>query len=142
MTAQLNTLLRLRQYAVDHCQSQLAAASLQERTMSDRLQDLGRQCEQQRAELAALTRQGQLNIDALRLRQRHMQFLIEQQSRAAAEVAAATNSKEQCRTALVAADQRRQVVEKLGERLVQETHIQLQRTEARELEEAWRPKLR
>lgn len=110
--------------------------------MSDRLQDLGRQCEQQRAELAALTRQGQLNIDALRLRQRHMQFLIEQQSRAAAEVAAATNSTEQCRTALVAADQRRQVVEKLGERLVQETHIQLQRAKARELEEAWRPKLR
>jgi len=142
MTAQLNTLLRLRQFDVDRCQSQLAAAIVQERTLLDCWQVLGKQCEQQRADLETLTRNGPLNVDALRLRQRHLQLLKEQQSRAAAEVAAATKSTEQCRIALVAADQRRQVVEKLRERLLHETRFQLHRTESRELEEAWRPKSR
>ncbi len=141
MTAQLNTLLRLRQYEVDRCQSQLAVALLHEQTLADRLQDLDRQREQQRVELSQLTRQGQLNIDALRLRQRHLQSLTEQRLVLQADFDAAALVTQQQRAALVAADQRRQVVEKLRERLVQEAQIQQQRAEARELEEAWRPKL-
>ena len=140
MTAQLNTLLRLRQYEVDRCQSQLAVALLHEQTLADRLQDLDRQREQQRAELSVLTRQGQLNIDALRLRQRHLQSLTEQRSALQADFDAAALVTQQQRAALVAADQRRQVVEKLRERLVNEAQTQQQGAEARELEEAWRPR--
>lgn len=139
MTAQLNTLLRLRQHDVDRCQSQLAVARLHEQTLADRLQDLDRQRDQQRSELSLLTRQGQLNINALRLRQRHLQLLTDQLSTCQAESAAAAVATQEHRAALVAADQKRQVVEKLRERLVQATQTQQQRSETRELEEAWRP---
>lgn len=138
MTAQLNALLRLRQYEVDRFQSQLAVAILQEQSLAERLQDLDRQREQQRVELSKLTRQGQLNIDALRLRQRHLQFLTDQRLTCHAEFEAAALVTQQQRAVLVAADQRRQVVEKLRERLVQEVQTQQQRIETRELEEAWR----
>ena len=138
MTAQLNALLRLRQYEVDRFQSQLAVAILHEQSLAERLQDLDRQREQQRVELSTLTRQGQLNIDALRLRQRHLQFLTDQRLTCQAELEAAALVTQQQRAVLVAADQRRQVVEKLRERLVQEVQTQQQRIETRELEEAWR----
>ncbi|MES2788192.1 MAG: hypothetical protein V4719_01130 [Planctomycetota bacterium] len=138
MTAQLQTLLRLRQYEVDRCQSRLAAAVLHERTLAHQLQDLSRQQEQQQAELSALTQHGHLNIEALQLRQRHRQFLAEQRISLQAEFEAAATATQENRASLVAADQQRQVVEKLRERVAQAAQTQLRRTEARELEEAWR----
>ena len=140
MTAQLHTLLRLRQYEVDRCQSRLAAAILHEQSLADRLPDFDRQLAQQRAELSTLTRQGQLNINALRLRHRQVQLLTAQRSLAQAEFQAASLVTQQQRAVLIAADQRRQVVEKLRARLLDELQTHRQRTAARELEEAWRPK--
>jgi flagellar export protein FliJ len=138
MTAQLNTLLRLRQYDVDRSQSQLAAAILLEQALKERLLDLNRQCEQQRAELSTLTREGQLNIDALRLRQEHLKRLNDQQSAVRAELATAGEAIQLQQTSLVAADQRRQVVEKLRERQLQEAQQQSRRADARELDEVCR----
>lgn len=137
MTAQLNTLLRLRQYEVDRCQSQLAIAMLHEQSLADRLTELDRQLEQQRADLSLLTRLGQLNIDALRLRQRHVQHLAAQRLQAQTEFEAAAQSTQQHRAALIAADQRRQIIEKLRERLLREAQGQQRRGAAAELEQAW-----
>jgi len=135
MTAQLNTLLRLRQYEVDRCQSQLAAAILLEQSLQDRLHELDRQRDQQRAELSALTREGQLNIDALQRRQQHLQHLNDQQSAVQSEFDTAAEVTQLQRTALVGADQRRQVIEKLLERQMQEAQQQSRRADARELDE-------
>ena len=121
MTAQLNTLLRLRQYEVDRCQSQLASALRLERTLQDRVLDLDRQRDQQREEITELTRQSQLNIEAFRLRQRHFQTLTEQRVEAQLELETATQIAQQQRAALVTADQQRQVIEKLQARRVHES---------------------
>lgn len=132
MTAQLNTLLRLRQYEVDRCQSQLAEAILCERDVVERMAGIDRQREIQRQELAALTRQGQLNIYAVRIRQRHLQYLTDQQGGLRAELIAAEQATRQRRDLLLAADQRRQVVEKLRERLLQESQTRLSRNQSRD----------
>lgn len=138
MSTQLNTLLRLRQYEVDRCQSQLAAAILVEQALKDRLYDIDRQREQQRAELSTFTCEGQLNIDALRRRQQHLQHLNEQQSAVRAEFESAAEVTLLQRATLVAADQRRQVIEKLRARQLQEVQQQVRRADARELDEASR----
>ena len=138
MTAQLNTLLRLRQYEVDRCRSHLAARLMAERTALERLAELEQQRAQERRDLSMLTRQGQLNIDALRLRQRHLELLVADAAALQVELTAMQRATEQQRELLVQADQRKQVVEKLRERLLQESQQHAERQANRDLEDAWR----
>ena len=138
MTAQLNTLLRLRQYEVDRCRSQLAARLMAERTAMERLAELEQQRTQERRDLSMLTRQGQLNIEALRLRQRHLELLAADTAALQVEFTALHQATEQQRELLVQADQRKQVVEKLRERLLQESQQHAERQANRELEDGWR----
>lgn len=132
MTAQLNTLLRLRQYEVDRCQSQLAAAILCEQDVAERMTAVNRQRERQQQELAALTSRGQLNIDAVRIRQRHLHYLTDQHDKLRSGYEVAEQATRQRRELLLAADQRRQVVEKLRERLRLESQARQSRTQARD----------
>lgn len=138
MTAQLNTLLRLRQYEVDRCRSQLAAQQNAERVLSERLAVLEQQREHARRDLALLTRQGQLNIEALRLRQRHLDLLAADAAALQTELSALQEATARQRDLLVQADQRQQVVERLRERLLREAQQLVDRQSDLDLESAWR----
>lgn len=137
MTAQLNTLLRLRQYEVDRCRSQLAARQNAERVLNERLAGLEQQREHARRDLALLTRQGQLNIEALRLRQRHLDVLAADAAALQTELSALQEATARQRDLLVQADQRQQVVEKLRERVLREAQQLSDRQSDLDLESAW-----
>lgn len=137
MTAQLNTLIRLRQYDVDRGQIQLASLQQQERELLGALEEMDRHIEHQRSDMDTLSSAGQLNIDALRLRWQYVQQLITRRTELQTRVSAAQANTRECRARLVAADQRLQVVKKLRERALAAERVQDVKQDAIETEEAW-----
>jgi flagellar protein FliJ len=138
MTAQLTTLIRLRQYEVDHGQLQLAGLLQQEQALLQRLAETDGQSDRHRSQLAELTRAGLLNINAIRLRRQYLQQLTEQREMLRSEVAIAQAATDECRKRLIAADQRLQVAEKLRERALAAAQLQSEQQAARDCEDAWR----
>lgn len=138
MTAQLNTLVRLRQYEVDRGQIQLAMVLQQERALAERVAALDRQVELHRTQLSTLSRCGQLNIDAIRLRQQYLRLLATQRLELQVQLEAAQELTQEHRGRLVAADQRLKTAEQLRERVLQDAVAQRVRQETIDCEEAWR----
>jgi flagellar export protein FliJ len=137
MTTQLTTLIRLRQYEVDRGRTQLAIFTQQESLLAERLVGLDQQAELHRSQLSVLSRCGQLNIDAIRLRQQYLQLLSSQRDQLLADVQAARLATAQCRERLIAADQRLQVAEKLRERALREGQLRFERQETQSNDDVW-----
>lgn len=138
MTAQLTTLIRLRQYEVDRGQVQLATVLQQERALAERMAAVDQQTEVHRAQLSALSRCGQLNINAIRLRQQYLQLLAAQRGELLAQLETAQRATQEHRGRLVAADQRLKIAEQLRERVLRDAAAQRVRQESLDCEEAWR----
>ena len=121
MTTQLNTLVRLRQYELDRSQLQLANLIRSECGVAERLEELDDQAARHRSQLSELSRHGQINIDAIRLRHGYLQLLAARRVELIAEYGAAQSATRQQRERLLAADQRLQVAEKLRDRALGES---------------------
>lgn len=138
MTAQLKTLIRLRQYEVDRGQIQLTTVLQQERVLAERVAAVDQQVGIHRTQLSVLSRAGQLNIDAIRLRQQYLHLLAAQRHELVVQLEDAKRVTQEHRRSLLAADQRLKIAEQLRERVIQDAVAQRLRQDAVDCEEAWR----
>lgn len=138
MTAQLNMLIRLRQYEVDRGQIQLAMVLQQERALAEQVAALDQQAEIHRTQLSGLCRCGQLDIAAMRLRQQYLQLLAAQRSELQTQFDVAQRVTQEHRGRLLAADQRLKIAEQLREAALHDASTQRVRRETLDCEDSWR----
>ena len=134
----LHTLIRLRTRDRDLCVQNLASAHRRQRLIEQRLSDL--QWQYDAALQAARSADGSavLSIPDATAHRRHLLELVEAQCQLETEQAAALAAVAHERALLVAAEQRTQMLERLGQRASTAAAVVRAQSEERERDESWR----
>lgn len=134
-----NTLIRLRRIERDRCVQDLAATTRHQA----RIEELQSELRSEYIAALAAARESDesagFNVTSLTVHRSHLRQLLEALDALELEWKRAKDRRESDRARLVAAEQRREMLERLSDRARVETERRAEQQESRERDEAWRP---